>query len=57
MHKKKYNIAITDDRKIMRCRLLIKLIKMANAQPIIIPRYLKNVKNDENVQQIGRAHV
>jgi len=50
MNNKKQFIAITDDTKIMRCRILIQLIELANATPIIIPRYLKKEKNNENIQ-------
>ncbi len=50
MNNKKKFIAITDDTKIMRCRILIQLIELANATPIIIPRYLKKEKNKENIQ-------
>lgn len=43
----KINIAITDDSSIMRCRILVKLIEIAGANPVLIPRILENNLSQE----------
>lgn len=43
----KIKIAITNDAKIMRCRLIIKLVEFYNATPILIPTLLNQKTNLE----------
>lgn len=35
-----FKIAITDDTSVMRCRIIIRLIEMAGAVPVLVPRLL-----------------
>lgn len=40
-------IAITDDSQVMRCRLLMHLIRLCGAEPVLIPIYLKPAASEE----------
>lgn len=49
--KNKFRIGITDDTNTMRCRLIVKLVKICGATPVLIPTNLNNhLKIDNNIK-------
>ncbi len=55
----KINVAITDDSSVMRCRLLIKLIEIAGANPVLVPFEIPktNFASDEEYQFHNEQHL
>ena len=58
----KFKIGITDDTKIMRCRLIVKLIEMCGATPVLIPAYVssnleKEEIDDRKLAQLKKRHL